>query len=210
MNPHSGLSRLRTSFSFSVLVPLALLAAGPAVMARENSAEAPIRYTISLAQREKHLVRITLDIPSGPREHDLQLPVWNALYQVRDFSQYVQWVRAEDGTGHPLTLELVNKSRWHVGGTENGAHIEYEAVADNGGPYGAQLNPQHAFFNLAEVLMYPVDSRAAPVQLNFTDIPSGWHIATALASHLPRHEFTAGNYDLSGGCSRRNREIPRA
>jgi len=164
-------------------------------MARETAADSGIRYTVSLAEREQHLVHVTLEIPAGPPEHDLQLPVWNALYQIRDFSQYVQWVRAEDRAGHPLPLELINKSRWHVSETENGARIEYEVVADNAGPYGAQLNTQHAFFNLAEVLMYPVDSRAAPVLLNFTEIPSGWHIAAALTSPS-KNEFTAGNYDL--------------
>ena len=40
----------------------------------------------------------------GASERDLQLPVWNALYQVRDFSQYVNWVRARTGAGQPLPV----------------------------------------------------------------------------------------------------------
>ena len=76
---------------------------------------------------------------------------------------------------------------------EDGAEIEYEIFADQSGPFGAQLNAHHAFFNLAEILMYPVDARASPMQVRFTDIPAGWQIATALAASSGG--FTAENYD---------------
>ena len=71
--------------------------------------------------------------------------------------------------------------------------MEYEILADQSGPFGAQLNTQHAFFNLAEILMYPVDGRSSPAEVSFTDIPTGWHIATALA--VSGGGFTAENYD---------------
>ena len=160
--------------------------------------EAPIRYTVSLAHPEEHRVHVTLDIPRGRPRHELQLPVWNALYQVRDFSQNIEWVRAHDSANRPLALHLLNKSCWQVNGTENGAVVEYEITADNPGPYGAQLNPGHAFFNLAEVLMYPVDGRASPINLRFTNVPVGWQIATSLVASLApsAHEFNAANYDL--------------
>lgn len=183
-------------FFFAFCVLAAGPATSPATQAGDDAAQlAAIRYTVSLAHPEKHLVHVTMDIPPGTPEHDLQLPVWNALYQVRDFSQYVYWVHAADHAGHPLPLALMNKSRWHVRGTGSGAEIEYELLADNPGPYGAQLNAQHAFFNLAEVLMYPVDARPAPVGLRFTDIPSGWRIATALGTS-GKNALAAGNYDL--------------
>jgi predicted metalloprotease with PDZ domain len=168
----------------------------PVVRATDDSSKlVAIRYTISLAHPEKHVVHVIVDIPPGAPQHDLQLPVWDALYQVRDFSQYVYWVRAEDFAKHPLPLRLLDKSRWRVSGAENGAEIEYEIFADNPGPYGAQFNEHHAFFNLAEILMYPVDTRPAPAQLRFTDIPAGWQIATALSSSSA-YQFNAGNYDL--------------
>ena len=43
-------------------------------------------------------------LPPGPAERELQLPVWNALYQVRDFAQYVNWIRAKDRAGKPLAI----------------------------------------------------------------------------------------------------------
>ncbi len=116
----------------------------------------------------------------GASERDLQLPVWNALYQVRDFSQYVNWVRARTSDGQPLPVHKVDKTTWHLGGAAQGAEIGYEIFADQSGPFGAQLNSQHAFFNLAEILMYPVEGRDSPVEVSFTNLPAEWHIATAL------------------------------
>src|SRR2546427_11632161 len=63
------------------------------------------------------------------------------------------------------------------------------------GPYGAELTPKHAFFNLAEILMYPVDARSAPVQVRFHAVPPNWKIATALEKS-PSGDFIAPNYDL--------------
>lgn len=53
-------------------------------------------YNISMANPEQHLVQVQIILPEGSAERELQLPVWNALYQIRDFSQYVNWVRAKD------------------------------------------------------------------------------------------------------------------
>jgi len=147
-----------------------------------------------LADPARHLVRVQLEIPPGSAEHDLALPVWNALYQVRDFSQYIDWVQQRDDRGNSLPIPPLNPSRWHIAHAEQGVEIEYETFANNQGPFGAQFNGQHAFFNLAEILMCPVDLRSSPIQLDFRDVPAHWKIATA----LPGSEeagFRAENYD---------------
>jgi predicted metalloprotease with PDZ domain len=172
---------------------IALLAIEAKAQVSLSSRPVPVRYVISLAGAPQHLVRVKLFLASGAPEHDLQLPVWNALYQIRDFAQYVNWVHARDSGGYALAVGKVDKSRWHVDGVRGGAEIEYEISADRSGPFGAQLNEHHAFFNLAEILMYPVDARDSPMQVRFTDIPSGWRIATALAASS--EQFSAENYD---------------
>jgi predicted metalloprotease with PDZ domain len=150
-------------------------------------------YTVSLSQSTAHLVHVKIVLPPGTAERDLQMPVWDALYQVRDFSEYINWVRATDTHGRPLTTRKVEKSLWRVSGATNGAEIEYEILANVPGPYGAELNSQHAFFNLAQILMYPTDARATPMHLRFSDVPANWHIATALESSAG--EFLAPNFD---------------
>ncbi len=162
-----------------VLLPgLGLVVVVPCASAAPD--QPPVRYIINLANPAAHLVRVTLHLPPGAAERELQLPVWNALYQVRDFSQYVNWVRASDSKGQPLTVRKLDKSRWQVSGMEAGGEIEYEIFANDAGPFGAQLSPTHAFFNLAEILMYEVDLRATPVIVSVNGMPAGWRIAVAL------------------------------
>jgi predicted metalloprotease with PDZ domain len=156
-------------------------------------AAAPIRYFVKLANPERHLVQVTIEIPSGENERELQLPVWNALYQVRDFSQYMNWIRAEDPGGKLLSVTELNESRWKIAGTQNGARVTYELFSDNPGPYGAQLDAHHAFFNLAEILCYIEGQRGSSGEVEIQDVPAGWKIATPLEQNGKL--FFATNYD---------------
>ncbi len=151
------------------------------------------RYTISLANPEQHLVEVQIVLPEGAAQRELQLPVWNSLYQIRDFAQFVNWVRAKDRAGRPLSIVKVNKSHWQVAGAQEGAIVEYQIFVNSPGPFGAELNSHHAFFNLAQLLMYPLDARNLPLNLHFSHVPAGWRIATPLHSH--DETFVADNYD---------------
>jgi predicted metalloprotease with PDZ domain len=155
---------------------------------------ATTHYTISLANPEQHLVEVQIVLPEGSAQRELQFPVWNALYQVRDFAQYVNWVRAKDRAGHPLGFRELNQSRWQISGAEAGAVVEYQIYVDSFGPFGAQLSSHHAFFNLAQLLMYPVDARNEPMAVRFDRVPEGWHIATPLTISQDGR-FSAENYD---------------
>ena len=90
---------------------LAILALSSASIAQSP---ASLTYSISLLSPEQHLVEVQIFLPEGTAQSELQLPVWNALYQVRDFAQYVNWVRAKDRSGHPLAVRELNHSRWQI------------------------------------------------------------------------------------------------
>ena len=154
---------------------------------------ADVAYTISLASPERHLVEVQIILPPGAANRELQLPVWNALYQVRDFSQFVNWLRAKDRAGHSLTIRPLNDSRWQVEGAGEGAIVEYQIYLDSFGPFGAQFNSRHAFFNLAQVLMYLPDARNSPLTVRFSQVPKGWQIATPMQSQ--DGTYSAENYD---------------
>jgi predicted metalloprotease with PDZ domain len=147
-------------------------------------------YTISLADPSNHLVKVKIELPPGPPERDLQLPVWYALYQVRDFAQHVRGMRVTNGPS--VSVRKLEASKWRIDGAENGAEVEYEVFADDPGAFGAELNSHHAFFNLAEILMYPADGHD-PVQIRFANIPSGWKTATVLPA--TPNGFAARSYD---------------
>ena len=155
---------------------------------------ATTNYTISLANPGQHLVEVQIFLPAGSAQRELQLPVWNALYQVRDFAKYVNWLRAKDRAGHTLAIRELDTSRWRITGTQDGATVEYQIFVDSPGPFGTQFNSNHAFFNLAELLMYPVDARNQLMVVRFNQIPEGWRGATPLAS-APENRFSAENYD---------------
>lgn len=156
-------------------------------------AQTQVHYTVSLADVERHLVRVQGNLPPGEASRELQLPVWNALYQVRDFVQNMNWIRAQDPNGRALPLRQLNKGRWQVSGAQNGAKINYEMFVDTPGPYGAELNSHHAFFNLAEILVYTDDLRNSPVEVKFEGVPAKWKIATSLS--LDGGAYQADNYD---------------
>ncbi len=151
-------------------------------------------YTISLTNPEQHLVEVQIILPEGAAQRELQLPVWNALYQIRDFAQYVNWVRAKDRAGQSLPIRALDKSRWQISNAQGGAVIEYQIFLDSPGPFGAQFNSHHAFLNLAQVLMYPVDARTGPMVVRFRHVPEGWHVATPLGA-TSDGGFDSENYD---------------
>lgn len=153
-----------------------------------------VHYIVTLTNPGQHLVGVQLFLPEGPARRELQLPVWNALYQVRDFAQYVNWMRAADRAGRPLPVGELDKSRWEITGAESGAIVEYQIFADSSGPFGAQLSEHHAFFNLAEILMYQVDLRSQPATVEFRDSPRSWHVATPLEA-LSESKYRAESYD---------------
>jgi predicted metalloprotease with PDZ domain len=159
-----------------------------------SAAYAATNYTVSLANPGQHLVEVQITLPEGPAQRELQLPVWNALYQVRDFAQHVNWVRAKDRAGHALAVRMLDKSRWQVSGAQGGVEIEYQIFLDTPGSFGAQLNSHHAFFNLAQLLMYPTDERNKEMMVRFNRVPQGWQIATPLMAS-PDGRFSAQNYD---------------
>lgn len=190
--PRAGVAAAFFCFAVLLAMPAGAQNSPPA------SQPVPVRYIISLARRPEHLVGVRILLGPGRSERDVQLPVWNALYQVRDFSQNVSSVRAKAATGQPVVVQKLDKTTWHLSGVSPGAEIQYEVFANQSGPFGAELNSQHAFFNLAEILMYPVEGRNSPAEISFTDLPPGWRIATELPSSgegLTAPGFTAQNYD---------------
>ena len=154
---------------------------------------ATVRYNVTLSDPERHLVQVSMEIPPGRDSHELQLPVWNALYQIRDFVQFMDRISAQDASGNPLPLVQLNKSRWLLRGAKRGARIEYQMFSNDPGPFGAQLNRQHAFFNLAEILIYTDDLRSDPQEVEFRNVPAGWRVATPLEAHGV--SYSAKTYD---------------
>ena len=153
-------------------------------------------YYVSLADAAEHIVHVRMHLAGIASQREVQLPAWNALYQIRDFSQNLRRLHASDETGHRLPVESLNKNTWRITHAEDGAEVEYDIVANQPGPYGAQVDSEHGFFNLAEILVYPVDARSSRTTVTFNNLPVNWRIAVALPQlRGAANVFVAADYD---------------
>src|SRR5579864_7041387 len=115
-----------------------------AVVFIARPAHATIDYSVSLAHPERHAFGVTMHVPSVRDQLTVQMPAWNALYQIRDFSSHMMQVSARDDSGKLLPILKVDKQTWRVMG--NGAvTISYPILWDEAGPFNSQLNQDHAF-----------------------------------------------------------------
>jgi predicted metalloprotease with PDZ domain len=128
------------------------------VLFAASSSFATITYQISLAHPEQHLFHVTMTIPSVSDSVAVQMPAWNALYEIRDFASRVREVKATNESG-PLPIEKLDKQTWRVTGAGT-ITIQYDTFWDEPGPFASQLNSEHAFINPAMILMYVSDRRS--------------------------------------------------
>jgi predicted metalloprotease with PDZ domain len=144
-----------------------------------SPANATIDYTVSLSHPERHIFGVTMRIPNVRDRLTLQMPAWNALYQIRDFSSHILQTSARDQTGHALSMTKIDKQTWSVA-TSGTVTVTYGIFWDESGPFASQLNLDHAFVNPAMLLMYVPDRRAEDTKIAFEDVPEGWRVAVEL------------------------------
>jgi predicted metalloprotease with PDZ domain len=142
-----------------------------------SSSEATIRYEVSLGHPEQHLFHVTMTIPDVNGEVEVEIPAWNALYQIRDFSSHIQYVEASAGSAKAST-EKVDKQTWRITGRGT-ITVRYATYWDETGPFATQLNGDHAFINPAMILLYVPERRGEDLSLGLLDVPDAWSVATA-------------------------------
>ena len=168
-----------------------------------------VAYGVSLKRAAEHIVHVDA-VTHQPAER-FQLPVWNALYEIRDFAVNVNNVRAFEGVpewlcDHCETRDAQtrksDKTTWSVStGDYPCVTFSYDITTNDPGPFGSSLDLQHAFFNWAEVLVYRPDQRKAAVSLRILDAPAGWQLrdggvfGARTAEELNNASATATSYD---------------
>lgn len=169
-------------------------------------AHATIRYRVSLAHPEQHFFHVAMEIAGARNGAVVEIPAWNALYQIRDFAARVTDVEARaggagaGGTPSRLAVTKLDKQTWQVASLPVGAGddivtIRYDIFWDDPGPFNSQLNAHHAFVNLAEILFYLPDRHAERSQVEFADVPESWKMAVALPSAGSANSCMAASYD---------------
>ena len=167
-------------------------------------ARCQIIYEVSVAHPGQHIFFVRMLIPDVSGTVTVQMPAWNALYQIRDFSSHLRQVTAFAGK-QEIPLEKLDKQTWRAKGSGI-VMISYTAYWDEPGPFATQLNSEHTFLNPAMVLMYVPERRAESVSLTIADAPNEWQASRGsvidhFAVHAPEDAkgrvflFTAPNYD---------------
>jgi predicted metalloprotease with PDZ domain len=159
------------------------------------AAHATISYSISLANPEKHLFHVTMTIPDVSGDVTVQMPAWNALYQIRDFSAHVQRVEAFVGAS-PAAIVKLDKQTWRITGT-GAVTVRYATYWDEAGPFAAQINSEHAFVNAAMVLMYVPERRTEESTVCLVEVPPAWNtsIGSSSPATTPNSCSSARGYD---------------
>jgi predicted metalloprotease with PDZ domain len=142
-----------------------------------TSSKATIQYAVSLDHPEQHLFHVTMTIPDVKGEVIVRMPAWNALYQIRDFSNHIRQVGAFAGS-EKASIEKPDKQTWRIKGTGT-IMVSYATYWDEVGPFASQLNSEHAFINPAMVFLYVPDRRAESASIFVNDVPPDWEIESA-------------------------------
>ncbi len=104
------------------------------------------------------------------------MPVWNALYQVRNFAANVEDVRAQDSSGSAAEVRNTKTSEWKIMAPPGCVVVSYDIHLDVPGPFGSSLSADRGFFNWAMVLMHAPSLRSEPVSLRLLDVPATWSL----------------------------------
>jgi predicted metalloprotease with PDZ domain len=161
----------------------------------------PTEYFVSLADPSKHLAHVSIRLPQGSGIRTLDMPVWNALYQVRNFAANIEDVHAQDAAGAPAIALNTKTSEWEITAPPGCVVVSYDIHLDSPGPFGSSLSADHGFFNWAMVLMYSPLSRWQPLSIRLLDVPSAWamrdlHVlGAAPPGKVEQAVGTAHNYD---------------
>jgi predicted metalloprotease with PDZ domain len=173
-----------------------------------NPQKEPTEYFVSLADSATHLAHVSIRLNRiTPGEAELEMPVWNALYEVRNFAANIENVRAEspasEGPGGTIVAGIHSEatSGWRVVSPTPCVVIHYDIHLSSPGPFGSSLGADHGFFNWAMVLMYSPALRSEPVSIRLIDVPTTWELRDvhvlggAPAGKVDQVVGVAENYD---------------
>jgi predicted metalloprotease with PDZ domain len=200
--------RVPTAGTVAAVIAMACLVSLPALAATTVTCSSPANpkteateYFVSLADAASHEAHVSIRLHEADPNPVLEMPVWNALYQVRNFAANIMNVRAQDATGTEISIARGHTSEWQLNVGTGCVLVSYDIHLDTPGPFGTQLNAEHGFFNWAMVLMYVPGLRAKPASIRLLDVPAGWALrdtgvlGAAPAGKVQDAVGVAENYD---------------
>lgn len=160
-----------------------------------------LHYQIEFDDYKQHLVHVTIRFLANPNQ-ELWLPTWiPGSYLIREFSKYIESVKAYDEAGRMLDIKKTSKNRWRLFNTDHELMtIEYDVYAYDLSVRGAYVDQTRLYINPACVCLAleGQEQSACEVEVFLPDELKHFQLATGLASKsLVKGRFTlkADHYD---------------
>lgn len=161
---------------------------------------APIQYSITFADADRHLIDVEAVIPTeGRNEITLMMPVWTpGSYLVREFARNVEKITAERiSPPDPLELRKISKNRWTVAtGGDAAIRLRYRLYCREMSVRTNWVEREFAMLNGPPTFITLADELPRPHRVRF-HLPTRWHHSV---SPLPAvagepHTYIAADFD---------------
>jgi predicted metalloprotease with PDZ domain len=160
-----------------------------------------LRYTMSLARRREHELRVSLEVSGIERAAGnalrVAMPAWvPGHYVVMDNARHVRGLVATAGRRR-LPVRQVDKSTWEVERRDAATvTVRYGFYAHTLSSAASWLGEDQCHVNGASTFLYVVGRTTdAPCELRITDRPPSWRTATGLEP-AGRDRWRAASYDV--------------
>ncbi|MFM2074920.1 MAG: hypothetical protein RJB34_1225 [Pseudomonadota bacterium] len=168
---------------------------------------AAVAYDVAVLHPHSHLFAVTLRVAQPAPEQLLSLPVWiPGSYMVREFSQHLQGLRAEQG-GQACVVRQLNKHQWQVACDPNKPLVvRHEVYAFDASVRTAWLDAQRGFFNATSLCLRVIGQTDGPHQLRLVDNEhtTAWSAITGLRAEQTNEcgwgTYWAQDYDELADC----------
>jgi len=113
---------------------------------------------------------------------ELTMPAWIfGSYLIRDFARNIVTIHATQG-GQTVTLEKIDKQRWHCLPSVGVLAVEYDVYAFDLSVRGAYFDNTRAYFNGTSLFLRVVGRENEPHRVTIAEGFPGWRVATTLPS----------------------------
>lgn len=144
-------------------------------------AAAATDYVLDFADSAHGVVQVEVELDCEAPACEVRMPVWNAVYQVRDFARFVSGIAATDSDGRELTVSRTSPSSWGIAVDDAGrVQVRYRVRADRSGPFGSYADSEEVTLNLGQLLVYSYGIEDQAATLRFRNRPEGFREALSL------------------------------
>ncbi|MBL8748637.1 MAG: M61 family metallopeptidase [Planctomycetes bacterium] len=151
---------------------------------------APIEFRIDARRAHLRELSVSLEFDTAPgtsggapREQIVFLPTWTpGSYLIREFARHLSRVEALDAaSGRSLACRKVTKNRFAISlaSDTRRVRLDYRVYAHELTVRTADATADHAFWNHACVLLWPVDDQDRGARIG-VHAPPGWRLACSL------------------------------